>query len=78
MYFLVALFRPVDDKCMVHANLRVVTDRNINGLLKWLDSFMNEKLQVLLGKGDVDLSVGLLHSRGGQRGGLHWQVEQDW
>lgn len=65
---------------MAHANLRVVTDRNINGLLKWLDSFMNEELQVLLGKGDVDLTVGLLQSWGVvvKRGGLHWQVEQDW
>lgn len=31
--------------------------RNINGLLKCPDSLMNEELQVLLGKGDVDLNV---------------------
>lgn len=51
--------------------------RNIKGLLKCLDGFMNEGLQVLLAKGGIDVTIkaGLFTAVSGS---LHWQLEQDW
>lgn len=56
-YFSVALFYPPDDKCMVLPTQEWLLTRNISELLKYLDSFIDEEPQELLGKGDVPLTT---------------------
>lgn len=63
-----ALFHPTDDKCVMYAKSRMATDENTNGFLcVWV--FSDEGLQVLLGKGDIDLAIKAQGSKEG-RGSL--------